>query len=387
MLTQLIHWFKGYLKIQLIGYSPERFLNICKSKNIFVWDLKSCKNHYEMLIQIKDFKKIKPLCKKTVSRVKIIEKIGFPFVLNHLRKRKAYILGCVLTVVFIYFSSFFLWNIEVNGNNQLTRDVIISYLADQQISPGIPLSQLNCKSIASNMRNVFKEIIWVSVSLEGTCMHIELRENTDTDIIQNLENYPTDLIAKYDGVITNIVTRSGIPMVEEGSIVAKGDLLVSGSIPVLNDNKEIVRTKNVKADATILGERNIFYQDKINTKYKFKKYEKRSICFKIGSFYNVPQNKENREIFIDHQLLKIGTIKTYKWIDSYYDIQDKESILTNKFHKFLEQLSANNIKVLESNFVIQHFDDYSIATSNIRLEQAMEESRKIIDLSSDNMVQ
>ena len=68
MLEHILNTLKGYLKIRIIGYSPERFLNLCKNKEIRIWDLEAKGNDYEMLISVKDFLKLKPLLKKTQTK-------------------------------------------------------------------------------------------------------------------------------------------------------------------------------------------------------------------------------------------------------------------------------------------------------------------------------
>lgn len=381
MLTQIIRWLKGYLKIQLIGYSPERFINICKNKNIFVWDLKSFQNHYEMYIRLEDFKKLKPLCKKTVSKVRITDRVGLPFIIYNLRKRNVFVAGLILSIILIYLSSFRIWSIDIRGNQKLTYDVICTYLRKQSIESGTSKLLINCKNLASDLRKEFEDIIWVSVSLDGTKLIIELRENTDSEIIQRTDNSPTDLVAKFDGIITSIVTRNGVPMVQVGDEVQKGDVLVSGSVPVMNDSKEIVSTKFVKADADILGEQRVNYQDLIAAFYQKKQYIKESIYLKI------PENKDNKEIFINHGYFSVGSIKEYKLINTNYTENEREVILENNYIKYCERLISEDIIIKESHFIITHSNSKSIAVSNLLIEQPIEESRKIIDLSSENMLQ
>ena len=48
MFEQLIWYLKGYVRIRVTGYSPERFLNACRYKNIYIWDLKRVCGSYEM---------------------------------------------------------------------------------------------------------------------------------------------------------------------------------------------------------------------------------------------------------------------------------------------------------------------------------------------------
>ncbi len=356
---------KGYLYIQLIGYSPERFLNLCKNKNINIWGLKSCHNHYEMNILMKDFKNLRPLCKKTITKVRIKERIGLPFLLYQLKNRKSFICGCVCAIVILFLSSLHIWSIQIIGNQKLSCDVISTYLENQDITKGIPIKKVDCKEIASNMRENFEDIVWVSVSIDGTSLSIELKENQDSMIQMEEDKIPSDIVAKEDAIIKSIIVRSGIPMVQPGTSVKKGDLLVSGSIPILNDSKEVVSTHYVKADADIIGETQFIYQDKIDGFYQSKQYIKDGI---------------NKEIFQDYTWIKYRTIKKYILIDSNYTEDEKSTILQNNHIKFCDSLVQDNIKILEENLIITHYDNYSTSRSHLRLEQP-------IDLLSKNMIQ
>ena len=387
MLIRYIRWLKGYLTIQLIGYSPERFLNICKSKHIDVWDLQSYKNHYKMNIYIKDFKKLKPLCKKTSSRIRILEKRGLPFNLYSLQKRKCFVTGCILSFIFLFLTSHHIWKIEVQGGQKITPDVICSFLDENDIRKGTLIKNIDCKNLAAKMRKGFEDIIWVSVSIDGTDLIIELRENTDSVIVSKEEETPSDLIADCDGIVTSIITRNGIPQVQIGDEVVKGDLLVSGSIPILNDNKEIIGTNYVKADADIFVESIETYQDTIESTYKKKNYLKNSIYFEFGPIKYPMKSKNNMEVFIDNNWFKWGTLKSYQFVNDSYSESERETILQNHYAKYCDTLTSEHKVILESHFLITHYENYSIAASYLRLERQIGESRKIIDFSSEDMLQ
>ncbi|MCB6775682.1 sporulation protein YqfD, partial [Phocaeicola dorei] len=88
-------------------------------------------------------------------------------------------------------------------------------------------------------------------SIDGSRLKIQIKENEDTFQEVQKEEKPCDLIAEQDGVITMMVTRSGVPMVHVGDQVKKGDILVSGRIEVCNDAKEVVEYQYEQADADI----------------------------------------------------------------------------------------------------------------------------------------
>ena len=56
MIQSLFRYLKGYVKIRITGYSPERFLNMCCFHGIRIWELKSVGNAYEMYISLAGFR-------------------------------------------------------------------------------------------------------------------------------------------------------------------------------------------------------------------------------------------------------------------------------------------------------------------------------------------
>ena len=89
MIRSFIRYLKGYVKIRIQGFSPERFLNMCSYHDIYIWGLVPVGNGYEMYISITDFRRLKPLARKTHSKVTLIKRCGFPVFPFSLQKEKA----------------------------------------------------------------------------------------------------------------------------------------------------------------------------------------------------------------------------------------------------------------------------------------------------------
>ena len=79
MIENGMRYLRGYVKIQIQGYSPERFLNLCSYHHILIWGLAYEDHCYELCMSVRDFKRIRPFAKKTHTKVRVKEKYGFPF--------------------------------------------------------------------------------------------------------------------------------------------------------------------------------------------------------------------------------------------------------------------------------------------------------------------
>lgn len=137
MLIWLFRYLKGFVRIRVLGYSPERFLNLCKARHIVLWDLQNVGNEYEMNLSIRDFRKIRPLVKKARAHVTVTERHGLPFFLHRNRKRKMFPVGMLACCMLLYVLSLFIWDIRIEGNRARSTDVLLTYLAEEQIVHGM----------------------------------------------------------------------------------------------------------------------------------------------------------------------------------------------------------------------------------------------------------
>ena len=91
-MEKLIRSLKGYLKIKVWGYSPERFMNLCSNRNILLWNIENHDTYYTMCISIAGFWRLRPVTKKTKTRVAILHRYGLPFFVPYMKKRSIFFL-------------------------------------------------------------------------------------------------------------------------------------------------------------------------------------------------------------------------------------------------------------------------------------------------------
>ena len=371
MLISLLRYIQGYLKIRVTGYSPERFLNLCKNKKIAVWGLESRHNAYDMYIKVAGFRKLKPILRKTQTKVSILERFGLPFFFHRYRKRKLFFIGIFSCLLIIYSMTFFIWNIDLEGNQTITDDVLIEYLESEKIYHGMAKRKVDCEQIVKDIRKNFDEIIWVSASMEGTRLFISVKENADTFVESEEEAVPSDIIADKTGTVVEIITRNGVPQVTVGSAVAQGDLLVSGTVDVLNDAKEVVSQNYVVADADITLQTVVPYEDNIEKEYVRKVYtnKKRNLAYlKLGKrtlqlgiqknkFEHADMKTKEKQLQIGENFylpIYVGTKKIYEYeLETLeYTKEELETLLKKNFSQYCKELEEKNIVILDKNFQI-----------------------------------
>ena len=140
----LIFYILGYLNIEVEGIFVERFINICKSKGIFLWNIKMEKGVLLYAnIGIRDYRNIRTIAKKTGTRIKIKKKCGIPFILNRYKKRRVFAGILAIAAIFIAVMANFVWNIEISGNENISKEEILMALEEEGLKTGALKGKIN----------------------------------------------------------------------------------------------------------------------------------------------------------------------------------------------------------------------------------------------------
>lgn len=407
MLKRFLRYIHGYVKIRIYGNSPERFLNLCRHHEIQIWGLCPNENTYEMYMTVEGYKKIRTIGKKTHTKVKILEKHGLMLFLFHHRKRKLFLLGAIIALILLLQYSSIIWDIHFTGNEKWTDTVLLEYLEKLDVEPGIKKRKIDCAKIAAEIRKEYQDIVWVSVSIDGSCLKIKIKENEDIFLQEEtngssesfraqaqIENSPKDLIAAQDGVITDIITRKGTPLVQIGDEVKKGDILVSGRIEVQDDSAQVIDYQYCQADADIYADTEEEYKNQISREYKEKVYlekeERRKWYISINGyrfFVGTDQNgsQTKKEVYRMERQLKLGEnfylpftygkiiLKMYKESKKNYTNEEIQAILSQEFSLFLQELEKKGVQMRENSVRIRCYENYASAEGVLYLNQKITE--------------
>lgn len=381
MISRFIRFLTGHLEIEVTGDSVERLFNMCIHHHIQLRYLRYKEQMYYCDIRRSDFKKLKPFIRKTNTKIRIIHKVGIPFVLFRYRKRYALFIGGLVCILSIYVMSQHIWKIEVSGNDFYSTENIMEFLYHQKIQITMRKNEVECQDIVSIIRAEYPNIIWVSAHVQGTELLIRVKEHilenkkNDSEMNVDARSKGWDIVAKYSGTVDSIITRVGTPVVHAGDEVKKGEVLVSGCIEILGDDKSVVGYEYVKSDADIRIKTQKSYEEIIPMKKNVKVYKKESdIYFNIQlnkyyiqkySFYSSEEEKDivKKRILLTPPFQDLLTIEIefenhYPYIlkKVKYEENEIQHILSEQFKQYCMDLEKKRVEILEKNVKI-HIDE------------------------------
>ncbi|HLR33787.1 MAG TPA: sporulation protein YqfD [Tissierellales bacterium] len=246
---KLWNYFKGYVIIKVEGLTLEKFLNLAANSNIYIWDIKRMDyTLLEMKVSIKGFRELKKIANKGACRVYIKEKIGFPFFMNKLKKRKMLGFGFIIFLGLIFFLTSFIWEIEVSGNEITSNEDILELLENIDVKCGTMKYNVNKDQIKDIILDEIDALSFVNVEVKGTKLIIEIKEQ-DLPPKAIGKDTPCHIVAKKKGVVVKIVAKNGKGLVKEGDIVKEGQTLISGII----EDEEGENSYSVHSEGEVLA--------------------------------------------------------------------------------------------------------------------------------------
>ncbi len=223
---RLIRFLFGYVKINVSGRFPERFLNICANNGVSVWYTHRRSEDIECCIFARDYRKLIRLRKGCAVSVGIKRKYGMPLLFHRYRRRKGMLCGAVIFCVILAVMPQYVWSIEVNSDGSVGDAQVIGMLEKLGLGIGTPRSEVDPGNMRVQLAIALEQVSWVSVNTDGTTVTVEVRGATERE---EKDYAYSNLTAECDGRITAVYVRSGSAVVKVGDAVVKGQLLVSGT--------------------------------------------------------------------------------------------------------------------------------------------------------------
>ncbi len=212
------------------------------------------------------------------------------------RIRLGVLVGGLLAAAIIFFSGLFVWEVRVETPAGIDDDAVVSAIEQAGLRVGSFIPTANLDHVEQTLLTLSEEIGWIHIYMQGSIATVEIVGKEEPPI-GNIDASPANLIADCDAVITEVIVTTGKAVVKRGSVVKRGDLLVSGVLPGVH------ATEFVKADGAVLGECKKSFLVEIPLTYEKRKREsekkqKISINF-FGYSINIYEDTGNLDATYD----------------------------------------------------------------------------------------
>ena len=374
----LFSYIVGYLGITIEGYYIERFMNMCRSNKIAIWHLKRKKEvQLDFRTGIHDFKEICEIAKKTKCKLKINSKKGLPFLVHRYKKRKIFFILLIFILFFIFVSSHFVWNVEIQVDQEAMLENIEKDMEEAGLKTGKLKSKINTKEIINKIRMQRKDIAWLGIELKGTNAIVKIVKADEKPEIIDDQEY-CSIVSDKTGIITKINAQTGTAHVKVG------ETLINGWMEGKYTGIRYVHAKGeVQAKVWHTKYKNIPYDttEKIETGNIEKKYAIKFNNFQINlhkgvskfKIYDTIETENKMKLFSDFYL-PISVIKTTnKEIEEKPKKQEKEEAknigiqqLQEELEKEIEDKEAivgKNINTYEKENSIDVYVTYEVLES------------------------
>lgn len=211
--------------VKIIGLNIPRLLKKMELKQINVKAIrKASYNEIEIEISSRDYKKLIDLNKNECYNIVVIKnKPKFAF-LSVMFSRVGILIGVIVMACFVYNISNKIWDISVAFDepiNGVSEESVLKLLNDSGVSVGKKLT-LSARELEKELLKNIDASSMVTVKKNGINLEVFIKAREFKPELSS-----ADIVAEFDGVITEINLVSGILTTNIGEAVTKGQVLIS----------------------------------------------------------------------------------------------------------------------------------------------------------------
>lgn len=227
MISRILRWFPGWVRVQTEGGYPARLLNELNRASIAVWHIDRRGEILSFSCLAGDYRAIRPLSRRACVRMRMQYKRGLPFWRHRYRHRKGLLVGLALYITILALLSNRIWVIQVADTATSDRTAILDAVARSGVRLGARMDRVDIKGLQIAGPDRLSGVGWITVNPSGCVARVEVTERAPTPQVVDL-THPSDMVALCDGRIISVAARSGIPLVKEGEAVTAGTRLILG---------------------------------------------------------------------------------------------------------------------------------------------------------------
>ncbi len=386
-MISLLRWVLGWCEFSIEGNIGSFFYATKKE----IWKISKRDGVLVARCLIKDYGYICEIAKQKSCFLNKFREGGFISILKKYRFRFGVILGLCVFILLMIVSNFFVWEVEVSGNIQLSDEQIFRVCDKFGLHSGNIVCNIDENQIEFELKREFPQIAWISINRVASKYFIEVSETKKKpDVVD--QSIPCNIVAAFDGEILSVEPYGGLTLVKAGDVVTKNQLLVSGVHEIENGSEVIYSHANAKIIAKVERNNEIKRAKCITRAQKTgEKQDKKTLllfCFKIPiTFEKIDEHAVQIEEYVEP--IELFGIRLPIFVqNNIYDVYDEIKI-ENDIEQLKRMLMSDQKKwemnelmgdrIICRDYVYEESENDMILKSKLVVEQPIGE-KHVIDI-------
>ena len=227
-MIRFFRYFTGFYRVFFASDHPEKILDFALRNNIPIWQIQRRENEIIFLVSRYHFAHFSPFFESLQKGESYRKEAGGTLRFFSLfSSRWALFAGAALFLFASVFSGFFVWGVEISGNQEISTEVIREKLSEAGLSAGKRIASIDPAAFSILFQIKNPEFSFVNLNFIGTKAVVEIREREQSQKVET-EDTPTNLVASTWGKVVRVEVYEGQSEVKQGDSVTEGALLISG---------------------------------------------------------------------------------------------------------------------------------------------------------------
>ena len=308
MVSRMMRWFPGWVRVEAEGGYPERFLNAVTAERVVAWNVRRKGETIRFSCLAGDYRSLRPMARKACVCMRVQHKHGLPFWRHRYRNRKGLLVGLALYLLVLAWLSPRIWVVEVVGNNRVSDETVLEIAGRHGVILGARMDQVDVKGMQIGGTQDEPTLSFITVNPSHNVARIEVVEREQTSPPLDLTE-PSDVVALRDGRIVRMEVYGGQKLVKVGEAVTAGTRLITGRVETEMGEKlyrsygEIWAQTRRQITVTVP----LVYQYDEPTGEVICRPAVTFLCWEIPLYSETPLQGENQQYQAFHPLTVAGT--------------------------------------------------------------------------------
>ena len=223
-------WLLGEATLSLAGADPAWALNRLAAERVPFWAIE-WEDAFTVQITVprSQVRRAISAIEGAMCQAKVLSRRGLPGRVRQILHRPVLLAFLIFNLLLVLILPQFVLFYQVTGNETVPEEQILRALSDLGVGFGTFGPDIKPLWIKNHILNEIPELQWITVTQNGCCAQVVVRERVEEPETENQKGYG-HVVATQSGLVTEMSVLSGQALCQVGDTVLAGERLVSGLV-------------------------------------------------------------------------------------------------------------------------------------------------------------